>query len=613
MAVKNLYSLGLLRNGKVYQNKDAAIQGLTQEATNDGVAKLARYLDPVLGGEPIIRTLVGFYANADEMSDNGGGQSSYTILDIDGSASDITTIKQEINQINNIIGSGIDGTTLTDAINGINDKIGTGFTEEFTVADAIAELAEELTDALKISLDVAGEPTSGYLKTYILSQGVGSAKTEVGRIDIPKDMVVSGGSLVHGYWSGDTFTENPDGPDTAIKIEFANADTIYINTKDLVDFYTAGNAAIDIDNTHNTISLKLDRDGEAFLTISESGLKLDGVQTAIDTKVEEVADRERLYGSDGISIASNNVKAVAASFSAPSIKNPISVDKDGIKFAKVLDCGFFDNDIAAPKTAEEVNEIANPSDTDLFLDTEEAVEALIKGNNKTFKTIGIEDTTIDKTIELSASESIVIDGLTVSGGKDNGNGKILYTAPAVSVKGIVVNNGTTVYNIFEGSQNNGDLKSFEASNVIVDAPTLTHNVFNVYKPANDAVITIKDSKFNLTVDNSNIARIANYANSTGVTVTFENVEWTYENGLSFNDWRWAGLIIYQPYGTDSGFVRDLTAMRTWKFNFINCKYNGVKVDDNNFGNHNQVFYMYNIGNDGLVKNPVAEGLNISFK
>lgn len=67
--VKNLLSLGLLRNGKVYQNKQLAIQGLTQTATNDGVAKLARYLDPTLGGDPIIRTLVGFYADANEMED----------------------------------------------------------------------------------------------------------------------------------------------------------------------------------------------------------------------------------------------------------------------------------------------------------------------------------------------------------------------------------------------------------------------------------------------------------------------------------------------------------------------------------------------------------------
>jgi hypothetical protein len=46
---QNLYSLGLLRNGKVYQNKEIAYQAMTQSATNDGVAKLCRYLEPVVG------------------------------------------------------------------------------------------------------------------------------------------------------------------------------------------------------------------------------------------------------------------------------------------------------------------------------------------------------------------------------------------------------------------------------------------------------------------------------------------------------------------------------------------------------------------------------------
>ena len=195
---------------------------------------------------------------------------------------------------------------------------------------------ESLVELLVISLETAETPTSGYLKTYVLSQGTGESKVEIGRIDIPKDMVVSGGSLVHGYWNGDTFTEDEGGPDTAIKIEFANADTIYINTKDLVDFYTSGNAAIDIDNSSNTISLKLDESGEAFLTITDYGLKLDGIQTAIN----EV----KLEGGDGISISSKKINAVAAECSSSDVVNPITVDEDGIKFSTFLDCGYFDNE-----------------------------------------------------------------------------------------------------------------------------------------------------------------------------------------------------------------------------------------------------------------------------
>ena len=599
---KNLISLGLLRNGKVYGTKELAIQGLTQVATNDGVAKLARYLDE----KNIIRTLVGFYADAAEMENASGGTSSYTILDVDGNAADVQKLKEEIAAINLVIGEGIDGTTLTAAINNVNARLGEGFTEKNTVAKALSDLRTELVAALKISLTVEGTPTSDYLKTYILSQGT----KEIGRIDIPKDLVVTSGSLVHGTWTDDTFTENPEGPDTALKLIIANQEKpVYINTKDLVDYYTASDG-IDIDNTHNTIALKLDASGEPFLTVGVDGLKLNGVQVAIDKAVNDA----KLYGSDGISIAYNKVKAVAAKFSASALKNPITVNEDGIKFASLLDCGFFDDITAVVSTAEEINSIKNPSETDVFINGDSALNALTA--KKTFKNIEISNVDANNQIYLYATDNIVIDGMEVTGDKGSTNGYVLYSAKDIEISNLSIANGSTAYNVFEGDQTNQNLNVLNASNVMVDNPSLTHNVFNVYKPQNDAVISIKDSRFNLTVDNSNVLRISNTSNATGVTVNFENIEWNYENGLSFNDWRWAGLIIYQPYshdsGTDSGLSGDLTAMKTWKFNFKNCKYNGVKVNANNFGQRNQVFYLYCVGTSGSVKDASAEGLVLNF-
>lgn len=595
---KNLISLGLLRNGKVYGTKELAFQGLTQVATNDGVAKLARYLDK----NNIIRTIVGFYADAAEMENAGGGTSSYTILDVDGNAADVQELKDAVEHINKVIGNGIDGKTLTEAINDINNRLGDGFTAEHTVADALEDLRTELVSALTISLKVAGTPTSGYLKTYILSQGT----KEIGSIDIPKDLVVTSGSLVHGTWTDDTFTKNPEGPDTALELIIANQEKpVYINTKDLVDYYTAGNG-IDIDNTHNTIALKLDASGEQFLTVGVDGLKLDGVQVAIDKAVNDA----KLDGSDGISIASNKVKAVAAKFSANALKNPITVNEDGIKFASLLDCGFFDDITAVVSTAEEINSIGNPSETDVFINGDSALNALT--TKKTFKNIEISNVDANNQIYLYATDNIVVDGMEVTGDKGSTNGYVLYSAKDIEISNLSITNGSTAYNVFEGDQTNQNLKVLNASNVMVDNPSLTHNVFNVYKPQNDAVINIKDSRFNLTVDNSNVLRISNTSNATGVTVNFENIEWNYENGLSFNDWRWAGLIIYQPYDTDSGLSGDLKAMKTWKFNFKNCKYNGVKVNANNFGQHNQVFYLYCVGTSGSVKDASAEGLVLNF-
>lgn len=603
---KNLLSLGLLRNGKVYANKELAYQGLTQSATNDGVAKLARYLYSELGGTPIIRTLVGFYANAAEMEDASGGTSSYTILDIEGSAAEVEEIKQKVAKINEIIGDGIDGETLTEAINEINDKLGSGFTSGHTVADALEELEDALTDALKISLDVADEPTSGYLKTYILSQGVGTGKTEIGKIDIPKDLVVTSGSLVHGYWSGNTFTENEEGPDAAIKLVIANQETpVYINTKDLVDYYTAGNG-IDIDNTHNTISLKYNSHSEEFLVVDEDGIRVEGIQAAIDEAINKAA----LEAGNGISIAAGKVNAVAAGYSAPAVKNPISVDKEGIKFASQLDCGFFDDETVIANDAAAINAIETPAEADVFINGEEALNAL--ATKKTFKNLEIANVEAAQQVNLAAVESITLDDVEVTGDKGSSNGYFLVDAPKVDVSNITIADGAKPYNVFEEVGAGTD--SFNASNVNVNDVALKHNVFNIYRPNNDAVINISDVNLNLNVNNSNALRLANYKNVTGVTVNFENVAWTYENTPNKDaaDWGWAGLIIYQPASADVALSGDLTAMKTWKFNFKNCKYNGEAVSANNFGKHNQVFYLYNVGGDGSIKDPVANGLTLNF-
>lgn len=606
--IKNLYSLGLLRNGKVYANKELAEQGLTQSATNDGVAKLARYLVPVMGGDPIIRTLVGFYANAAEMEDASGGTSYYTILDVEGSAADVDALKEAVAKINETIGAGISGTTLTDAINDINDRIGEGFSEDFTVADALAALADELEDKLTVSLDIAGEPTSGFLKTYILSQGTGTGKTEIGRIDIPKDLVVTEGKLVHGYWSGDTFTEDEEGPDTAIKLVIANQEEpVYINTKDLVDYYTAGNG-IDIDNTHNTISIKYNQHSEKFLVVDEDGIRVEGIQAAIDKK----ADEERLEASDGISIASNKVKAVAAGYSAPAIKNPITVDKDGIKFANVLDCGFFDDETVVANNAADIANIQTPADTDVFLAGDEAFNA---ASNKTFKSIEASDINAASQVSLAATDSIALDTIDVTGDKGSSNAFVLLNSPVVEISNATVADGAKPYNVFEQTGSGSALEGFNATNVKVDDVALKHNVFNIYKVENDAVINIADGKFNLDVNNSNVLRLANITNATGVTVNFENVEWTYENtpNIESADFGWAGLIIYQPYSTDAALGGDLSNIQTWNFNFKNCKYNGVKVTANNFGEKNQVFYLYDINKTGGITDPVANGLTLNFE
>lgn len=126
----------------------------------------------------------------------------------------------------------------------------------------------------------------GYSASYQLQNQDGTAIGAT--INIPKDLVVSDGE-VKTVTTADTPYSGAVVGDKYIDLTIANADNkhIYIPVNDLVDIYKAGNG---IEVSNNTISVKLDASGEAFLTVGTDGLKLDGVQDAIDAAKKEVQD-----------------------------------------------------------------------------------------------------------------------------------------------------------------------------------------------------------------------------------------------------------------------------------------------------------------------------------
>ena len=65
----------------------------------------------------------------------------------------------------------------------------------------------------------------------------------------------------------------------------AGKETINIPVRDLVDIYLAGNG---LQLNEHTFSIKLDNSSEGFLTISADGIKLSGVQNAINTAKESI-------------------------------------------------------------------------------------------------------------------------------------------------------------------------------------------------------------------------------------------------------------------------------------------------------------------------------------
>ena len=156
-----------------------------------------------------------------------------------------------------------------------------------TVEKALAEVKDR--SIVTLSSTTPSDGTSVLLKKYTLYQN----NEEIGEIDIPKDLVVTSGSVVKGTWSGNVFTESESGNGTALKLVIANQTApVYINTLDLVKDHV-GVSGISISDT-NEISIKIADGNEGnFLKLDAGGLKLEGVDAAIKksaTVVEKKAD-----------------------------------------------------------------------------------------------------------------------------------------------------------------------------------------------------------------------------------------------------------------------------------------------------------------------------------
>lgn len=142
-----------------------------------------------------------------------------------------------------------DASTLASAKESINEakesvegKIGTldnlTMTNKTDLVVALNEVAASVEaggtgSVVKISTETT---TEGYAKSYTFTQG----STKIGVIDIPKDMVVSSGTVEKD--------PNDQPPGTYLVLTLANAtnDKVYINVGTLVDIYTAKEDATQI-------------------------------------------------------------------------------------------------------------------------------------------------------------------------------------------------------------------------------------------------------------------------------------------------------------------------------------------------------------------------------
>ncbi len=162
---------------------------------------------------------------------------------------------------------------------------GTG--REISLAiNANDKVLSQTTDGLLATFAIAklGSATEGMAASYQLQDKAGNPMGVT--IDIPKDMVISAAEVKKVEQADQPYSGAVVG-DMYIDFTIANAtsDHIYLPAKTLFDAYVQGNG---IEINGNKIAVKLDRTGENFLTVGAKGIKLSGVQTAIDAAKGEV-------------------------------------------------------------------------------------------------------------------------------------------------------------------------------------------------------------------------------------------------------------------------------------------------------------------------------------
>ena len=214
---------------------------------------------------------------------------------------------------------------VKDSADAINAKIGTladlDTTAKTDLVGAINEI-KAVADAggtgsvVTIDSSVAEE---GMVKSYVFKQG----ETTIGTVNVPLDLVVSGGEIV----------VDPDGQPTGtfLKLTIANQTTpIYINVADLVDAYTAQASASQVQlvisdtneisativaksigtNELADASINTAKIADGNVTLAKLGADVTPTLTQVETNKTDIADLKSKVGDGMVAISEDEINAL---------------------------------------------------------------------------------------------------------------------------------------------------------------------------------------------------------------------------------------------------------------------------------------------------------------
>lgn len=180
------------------------------------------------------------------------------------------------------------------------------------VEDALSELSDTIADVGAVTVEVSAETSEGYAKTYNIYQG----NTLVGKIDIPKDMVIQRGSV--------ETVDTPDVPyqgakvgDKYIDLVIQNQTThLFIPVNELVDIYTVQKDAVQVQlhiSPNNEISAVIVAGSIGTTELADGAVTLTKLAPAVRTLINDKVDHS-VSGTNGTAFILNEPDSGGAKF-----------------------------------------------------------------------------------------------------------------------------------------------------------------------------------------------------------------------------------------------------------------------------------------------------------
>lgn len=344
--------------------------------------------------------------------------------------------------------------------------------------------------------------------------------------------------------------------------------TSVVDLSSLVDTYVAGNG---IELIENGFSIKLDPSSESYLSVSEAGIKVEGINEI-----------------------KKNVQEVAANLVTVNENLTSSIDAINKKAVKYEDVAGLSNTLEALNATVQI--------------LQSKVDVLTKTNTKVVNVDGsageLKDSSKDYIVSGSINENAEIVGKSISlkSIKVSDNARLKLNAGDVEAKDLNISgsfpkaNGNTVISVnnaefivfkdmvFDASEVYNGIEIGLASNSVLPKNILfdsckfqgefSNNAILVFGTQDNAIITLNNCYFEKI---SNALRLSNKSNASGVVVNINN--------CTVDQWEtrapWQGFLICEDYTNkteEEVNANNLFGDGKITVNFNNLVHAGVKIN-----------------------------------